>query len=286
MKKIKKNDKVIQKSYGKDLIFKVTNIINTKDGEIAVLKGITERVQLNSPVEELEVIDRNVVTNAVKEWDNKIESRVKKGKRESLSNEGINIFNKISNNKIKTGKILHLDGDKKYSEKSYRYYKKMGLDAVVKNIPEYKQPQVVYNLLTIYNPDILVITGHDGMIRSGKSYSDVYNYKNSRYFIETVKQARKYDKENGKELVIFAGACQSYFEALIAAGANFASSPARILIDFLDPLIVAEKIASTEKYKFITIDDIAGELRDGKKGVNGIGANGKMKRINCNNLVT
>lgn len=111
MKKIKKNDKVIQKSYGKDLIFKVTNIINTKDGEIAVLKGITERVQLNSPVEELEVIDRNVVTNAVKEWDNKIESRVKKGKRESLSNEGINIFNKISNNKIKTGKILHLDGD-------------------------------------------------------------------------------------------------------------------------------------------------------------------------------
>ena len=286
MKKIKKNDKVIQKSYGKDLIFKVTNIINTKDGEIAVLKGITERVQLNSLVEELEVIDRNVVTNAVKEWDNKIESRVKKGKRESLTNEGINIFNKISSNKIKTGKILHLDGDKKYSEKSYRYYKKMGLDAVVKNIPEYKQPQVVYNLLTIYNPDILVITGHDGMIRSGKSYSDVYNYKNSRYFIETVKQARKYDKERGKELVIFAGACQSYFEALIAAGANFASSPARILIDFLDPLIVAEKIASTEKYKFVTIDDIEGELRDGKKGVNGIGANGKMKRMNCNGVVT
>lgn len=285
MKKIKKNDKVIQKSYGKDLIFKVTNIINTKDGEIAILKGITERVQLNSPVEELEVIDRNVVSNVVKEWDKKIENRVKKEKGDSLINEGINIFNKMSNNKIKTGKILHLDGDKKYSEKSYRYYKKMGLDAVVKNIPEYKQPQVVYNLLDIYNPDILVITGHDGMIRSGKSYSDVYNYKNSRYFIETVKQARRYDKEKGKELVIFAGACQSYFEALIAAGANFASSPARILIDFLDPLIVAEKIASTEKYKFVTIDDIEGQLRDGKKGVNGIGANGKMKRTSCNNLV-
>ena len=285
MKKIKKNDKVIQKSYGKDLIFKVTNIINTKDGEIAILKGITERVQLNSPVEELEVIDRNVVSNVVKEWEKKIENRVKREKGDSLINEGINIFNKMSNNKIKTGKILHLDGDKKYSEKSYRYYKKMGLDAVVKNIPEYKQPQVVYNLLDIYNPDILVITGHDGMIRSGKSYSDVYNYKNSRYFIETVKQARRYDKEKGKELVIFAGACQSYFEALIAAGANFASSPARILIDFLDPLIVAEKIASTEKYKFVTIDDIEGQLRDGKKGVNGIGANGKMKRTSCNNLV-
>ena len=153
----------------------------------------------------------------------------------------------------------------------------MGLDAIVKNIPEYKQPKLVYNLLNIYNPDILVITGHDGMIKKGVGYSDIYNYKNSRYFIETVKEARRYDQENGKNLVIFAGACQSYFEALISAGANFASSPARILIDFLDPLIVAEKIASTEKYKYITIDDIASELRDGKKGVSGIGASGKME---------
>lgn len=61
------------------------------------------------------------------------------------------------------------------------------------------------------------------------------------------------------------------------AGANFASSPSRILIDFLDPLIVAEKIATTENYKFITIDDIAKELRDGTKGVGGVGANGKME---------
>ena len=75
------------------------------------------------------------------------------------------------------------------------------------------------------------------------------------------------------------GACQSYFEALISAGANFASSPARILIDFLDPLIVAEKIAFTERYKYITIDDIARELRDGKNGVSGGGANGKMIKI-------
>ena len=153
----------------------------------------------------------------------------------------------------------------------------MGLNATVKNIPEYKQPKVVYNLLKIYNPDILVITGHDGMIKRGTNYNDIYNYRNSRHFIETVKEARKYDKEKGKKLVIFAGACQSYFEALISAGANFASSPARILIDFLDPLIVAEKVATTEEYKYIAIDDITNELRDGKKGVGGIGSNGKMK---------
>ena len=63
--------------------------------------------------------------------------------------------------KFVTGKILHLDGDKRYSQKSYNYYKKLGLNAIVKNIPEYKQPKVVYKLLKIYNPDILIITGHD-----------------------------------------------------------------------------------------------------------------------------
>lgn len=114
------------------------------------------------------------------------------------------------------------------------------------------------------------------MIKRGTNYNDIYNYRNSRHFINTVKEARRYDKENNKETVIFAGACQSYFEAIILAGANFASSPSRILIDFIDPLIVAEKVATTEKYRYVNIDDIAKELRDGKKGVGGIGSNGKM----------
>ena len=42
------------------------------------------------------------------------------------------------------------------------------------------------------------------MLKSGRSYEDIYNYRNSKYFIETVKEARRYDKENGKQLVIFA----------------------------------------------------------------------------------
>ena len=277
MNKIKKNDIVVRNSYGKDVIFKVTNIIEKKNETIAILKGITERIQADSPIQDLEIVDKDYASKIIKNWDNRIKIRAKKERQDTPKNIGITIIEKLNQNKSHTGKILHLDGDKKYSEKSYRYYKKVGLDAIVKNIPEYKQPKLVYNLLNIYNPDILVITGHDGMIKKGVGYSDIYNYKNSRYFIETVKEARRYDQENGKNLVIFAGACQSYFEALISAGANFASSPARILIDFLDPLIVAEKIASTEKYKYITIDDIASELRDGKKGVSGIGASGKME---------
>ena len=125
---------------------------------------------------------------------------------------------------------------------------------------------------------MLVITGHDGMIKKGTKYNDIYNYKNSKYFIQTVQEARRFEKDYNKNLVIFAGACQSYYEATISAGANFASSPARILIDFLDPILVAQKIALTEKYKFITIDDIAYELRDGKEGISGIGANGKLTK--------
>ncbi len=89
---------------------------------------------------------------------------------------------------IKPGKILHLDGDRKYSEKAYNHYMKMGLEAVVRNIPEYRQPRVVYRLLEVYEPDILVITGHDAMIRKGRRYNDIYNYRNSKYFIQTVKK--------------------------------------------------------------------------------------------------
>lgn len=118
------------------------------------------------------------------------------------------------------------------------------------------------------------------MIRSDTGYHDIYNYRNSRHFIQTVKEARRYERENNKDLVIFAGACQSYFEALIMAGANFASSPARILIDILDPLIVAEKVATTDEFKYVTIKDIERELRDGRRGVGGIGANRKKKEEN------
>ena len=278
MENIKKGDIVGRKSYGEDIIFVVSNIIYTSKKEIAILRGIIERIEVDSEVSDLTIISQRELKERLKKLDNKVKKRVEKKIKDKEYKIGILTKDRRTTEKILTGKILHLDGDKKYSEKSYRYYKKLGLYAIVKNIPEYRQPKLVYRLLKIYDPDILVITGHDGMIKKGMKYNDIYNYRNSKYFIETVKEARKYDKEKGKNLVIFAGACQSYFEALISAGANFASSPARILIDFLDPLIVAEKIAVTEKYKYITIDDIAYELRDGKNGISGIGANGKMLR--------
>ena len=278
MKKIKKGDIVARKSYGKDIIFYVKRIIKTTKGDIAILCGLEKRIEADSKIEDLEIIKKDIIKQKLE----KIEEKINKKAYEKSKRYQIGIIageNPRLKREIITGKILHLDGDRKYSQKSYNYYKKLGLNAIVKNIPEYKQPKEVYRLLKIYNPDILIITGHDGMIKREKNYNDIYNYRNSKHFINTVKEARRYDKENNKQTVIFAGACQSYFEAIILAGANFASSPARILIDFVDPLVIAEKVATTEQYKYITIDDIAKELRDGKKGVGGIGSNGKMKTL-------
>lgn len=274
MKNIKKGDIVVRKSYGKDIVFYVKNIIRNREKQLVILVGILERIEADSLIEDLEKIDKKEFKKILKKNEEKIKSIIINKKRE---------LEKIQNNRfsqdIVTGKILHLDGDRRYSKKSMYYYNKFGVKAVVKNIPEYRQPKEVYQLLKYYNPDILVITGHDSMIRKGKNYNDIYNYRNSKYFINTVKEARRYDENYNKNTVIFAGACQSYFEALIMAGADFASSPGRILIDFLDPLIVAQIIATTEKYKYISMDDIANELRDGKKGIGGTGVNGKMKVV-------
>ena len=179
---------------------------------------------------------------------------------------------------IISGKILHLDGDKKYSEKAYNYYQKVGLNAVVKNIPEYRQPQVVYNLLEVYKPDILVVTGHDEMFKKGTRYYDIYNYKNSKYFVQTVKNARMWEKSEEK-LIIIAGACESFYEAIMLEGANFASSPARIMVEYRDPLIIASKIAYTDSSKYVRMKDLLPYLKSNYNGMGGTKARGKKNTL-------
>ena len=268
LKEIRKGDVVARISHNKDVIFVVDRVINNK---IVWLTGITTRLKADAPIDDVEVIEKSEIQKIYDDVNKKI-------KKEANSIEiERNNFLKRSDKVIYTGKILHLDGDKRYSEKSNMYYRKMGLRAVVRNVPEYRQSDVVNTLIDRYNPDILVVTGHDGMLKKGKLYEDLYNYRNSRFFAQTVINARR--NEKGKKLVIFAGACQSYYEALISAGANFASSPARILIDFMDPLVVARKIATTDSNKFLTIGDIEDELRDGERGINRSRWNGKEENF-------
>ena len=270
MENIKKGDIVGRKSYNKDILFIVERIIKIKGkDQIAILKGLNIRIQADNNIDDLELIDKKTI----EESERKIEKRFQAKLNKIDKDLG---FLKRSNKVIYTGRILHLDGDRRYSEKSNMFYKKMGLRAFVKNISENRQANFVSDLIGRYKPDILVITGHDGIIKSGTGYNDISNYRNSKYFINTVKKARE-TRASKKDLVIFAGACQSYYEELINAGANFASSPARILIDFIDPLIVAERVATTDYNRYLTIRDIEAELRDGERGVNGIGAMGKKK---------
>ena len=227
---------------------------------MAILKGVTIRIEADAPVDDLELPNESRIKENLKRIDKQIEDT----------------NNYIDNRKvIRYGKILHLDGDRSYSEKTEKYYKKRGLNYIVKHVMEFRQPMVVRNLLQRYRPDILVVTGHDGMIKSGKNFNDINNYRNSRYFVKSVNEARRWNSDKN-ELVIFAGACQSYYEAIMSAGANFASSPARILIDFMDPLIVAEEISITNKNKLIMMSNLEGKIRNGRKAVGGIGAKGKM----------
>ena len=150
MREIKKGDIVSRHSYGHDIIFSVKRIIKLSNKkEIAILKGIDVRVEADAPIDDLKILTKEEQKRREKELEERI---IYKIEREKLVKE--NRRKEV----VYTGRILHLDGDRKYSEKSIMYYKKMGLNAIVKNVPEYRQPKVVYRLLQICNPDILVIT--------------------------------------------------------------------------------------------------------------------------------
>ena len=153
MTKLKKGDIVGRISYNKDVIFEITNIIKTVDKkDIYILKGISQRIEADSLANDLELLDKRFVNEKVRENENKVLDKIRK-----INNNKDYTSKRIIKN-IYTGKILHLDGDKRYSQKSEKYYKSLGLNAIVKNIPENKQAQFIIPLLEKYNPDILVIT--------------------------------------------------------------------------------------------------------------------------------
>lgn len=162
MREIKKGDIVSRNSYKNDIMFEIKRILKLSGGnKIAILKGIDVRVEADAPIDDLQIISREEKINRERELEKRILKKVECERVECTSRR---------KEIIHTGKILHLDGDKRYSEKSIMYYKKMRLNAIVKNIPENKQPKAVYRLLTIYNPEILVITGHD---RNDKKWSSI-----------------------------------------------------------------------------------------------------------------
>lgn len=146
---VKKGDLVVRKSHNKDITFIVDIIINN---HIAILNGITTRLQADSYLNDLVVLDKKEIKEVYDTINLNIDKKLSKmqiSKDKEL---------KRNNSVIYTGRILHLDGDRRYSEKSKIYYNKIGLKAIVKNISESRQASIVELLINRYNPDILVIT--------------------------------------------------------------------------------------------------------------------------------
>lgn len=136
---IKKGDIVGRISYGKDILFYVSRIIKQKNGkDYAILKGIQYRIEANAPLEDLEKIEKSEIQKEKRGLETKLKQRIGEKAKGLFAKENKNLRGQASN-----ALILHLDGDKRYTQKSERYYRKIGLKAIVKNIPENRQPQVI-----------------------------------------------------------------------------------------------------------------------------------------------
>ena len=82
---------------------------------------------------------------------------------------------------------------------------------------------------------------------------------------------------NSDAMTVIVGACGSHFEALIASGANFSSSPKRINIHTYDPAIIAIKVASTSVNQLVDFNQTLKYIENKKDAFGGIETKGKMK---------
>ena len=242
-------DIVTRISYDNDIFFEIIDIKTN----IAYLKGINIRLEADSILDDLVKVDDN----------NLIDD-------EKVTQDITNSFNLDREEYFYLpGKILHIDGDQSYLDRCMNFYKKFNIMAYGVCLKEYEIPDKINKYLEELNPDIVVITGHDAY------YKKKNDYKNTKNFIESVKKARTYEKNQDK-LIIIAGACQSDYEELIKAGATFASSPKRINIHALDPAIIASYLALYDRNKVIDIIDILSKTKSGSDGMGGVAVKGSM----------
>ena len=279
-------DYVCRLSHQKDILFRVESIQSSGATAIASLKGVDLRLCADAPLADLEKVSpsevnrlRQVYVRKSTDLMRNIEKRREGTIDHFLSRAKIN-FKRPEMTEAEIfempGTVLHLDGDKEYLNLCLATYRQLGITAHGFYVPETEQANVVRNYLMEYMPDILVVTGHDGFIRGKKNFSALENYRNSRAYVQTVRRAREY-APGRDDLIIFAGACQSHYESLIAAGANFASSPKRVLIHAYDPVFIAEKVAFTPFNQMVPFKETVSETITGADGVGGIETRGRLR---------
>ncbi|MDI6631154.1 MAG: sporulation peptidase YabG [Bacillota bacterium] len=266
-----------RRSHNMDVLFKVVDLFRRDDGsEHALLKGIDFRLLCDAPVDDLVVLKPDEIAA---HWRS-VFFRNKEHIRRCLTRRD-DEFQKLRNNKtVETftfpGTVLHVDGDEDYLELCLTTYKQMGVPAHGYVIAEEKQPQAVAELLPKHLPDILVVTGHDSFLPKKRDFKDISSYRNSRHFVAAVKAARAFEHDRDA-LVLFAGACQSHYEALLEAGANFASSPQRVLIHAFDPVFIAERVAYTPVSQTVALKEAIENTITGYPGIGGLETRGSLR---------
>lgn len=249
-------DLVSRRSHKHDIIFKIVGF----DGNVVFLKGVDLRLYADSFASDLVLCERADESNYDKEI---LEENLRDIKLDR------------SQYFYLPGKILHIDGDEEYLERCMSFYEKMNIKANGLAISEIDIADNITELLNEFRPDIVVITGHDAYFDGKNKSGERDSYQNTVNFIDAVKVARRYEKSHDK-LIIIAGACQSNYEELIKAGANFASSPKRINIHALDPAIIASSMAFSDKNRSIDVIKIIEKTKYGSDGIGGIITNGTM----------
>lgn len=251
-------DLVTRNSYENDTIFMIVDIDEEED--TYYLKGVNIRLYADSNSEDLKLYNRNNDIENEKHFLQRIKNTIELDRNDYF---------------YLPGKILHIDGDTDYLNRCLKYYEDSNLLAVGMIEKEENIPYKISEWLEEYNPSIIVITGHDAYYKKKGKQDDIKAYKNSENFVKAVKEARKFEKSHDK-LIIIAGACQSDYEELIKAGANFASSPKRINIHALDPAIIATYMALSSSSEDIDLKKILENTKYGSSGLGGIKTKGTM----------
>ncbi|MBC2727845.1 sporulation peptidase YabG [Desulfosporosinus sp.] len=268
-------DIVARLSHQQDIFFHVDRIqggLKGKDSATAILKGLNLRLLADAPISDLVLKSPVEVANYEREDHKMIYQKLHK-----LTNQRkIDLDDQREFFEI-PGRVLQLDGDQDYLHQCIKTYKQMGIEAKGICKSEVEQPRVIRKVLQENPADILVLTGHDGLISGKKDFHSMDSYRSSKYFVESVLEARRF-QHNRDALVIFAGACQSNYEAILSAGANFASSPKRMLIHAFDPVFIVERIAFTPTDQIVSVKDILTHTITGTDGVGGVETRGQMRR--------
>jgi spore coat assembly protein len=243
----------------KDDVSKILYEIKSINNEVAYIEGVYHRICRNVSVGSLTIATIADIEEAKKKTDN--------------------YYYKLINQKFRQekkyilGTILHIDGDDSYLNKCLELYSSLGIFAYGVKVQEKNMERDAIKILKQIIPSIIVLTGHDSY--NTKGIADLENYTNTKNYMNAVKAIR----HNDSNCCIIAGACQSNFEALMASGANYASSPKRMNIHTFDPAVIAIKVATTSFSKLVDFDETIKFIENGRDAFGGIETFGKMKLL-------